>query len=102
MLISTNQGTVMSSKETQHKITLPPGGRLRRQAGPYDQATGSPRYSFQVLAPDDQAKRQVVDNSEVMGAPGRHFYVWDIKNNSTWPVFLTLTVDGVPVAPSQS
>ncbi len=37
------------------------------------------------------------DNSQIMGTPGKHFYVWDIKNGSTWPVFLTLTVDGVTV-----
>lgn len=92
----------MANDDNEHKICLPPGARFRRQAGPYDLESQSPRYSFQVSAPDEQAKRQVVDNSEVMGAPGRHFYVWDIKNNSTWPVFLTLTVDGVPVAPSQS
>ncbi|WMJ00162.1 hypothetical protein RBU55_01000 [Pseudomonas chlororaphis subsp. aurantiaca] len=87
----------MSSDENEHKITLPPGARFRRQAGSYDLDTGRPRYDVQVSAPDEQARCQVEDNSQIMGAPGRHFYVWDIKNGSTWPVVLTLIVDGVPV-----
>ena len=87
----------MSSDKNEHKITLPPGSRFRRQAGPYDLDTGRPRYAFQVIAPEEQARRQVEDNSQIMGTPGKHFYVWDIKNGSTWPVFLTLAVDGVRV-----
>jgi hypothetical protein len=59
--------------------------------------TSQPRYAFEVSAPDEQARRQVEDNSQIMGVAGRHFYMWDIKNGSSWPVFLTLTVDGVPV-----
>lgn len=87
----------MSSNKNEHKITLAPGSRFRRQAGPYNLDTGRPRYAVLVSAPDEQAQRQVEDNSQIMGSPGSHFYVWDIKNDSTWPVFLTLTVDGVPV-----
>ncbi len=87
----------MNKDKNDHKITLSPGSRFRRQAGPYDQETGRPRYAVQVSARDDQARLQVEDNSQVMGNPGRHFYVWDIKNGSTWPVLLTLTVDGVTV-----
>lgn len=87
----------MGSEKNLHKITLSPGDRFRRQAGPYDLDTGRPRYAVEVIAPDEQARRQVEDNSQIMSAPGRHFYVWDITNGSRWPVFLTLTVDGVPV-----
>lgn len=87
----------MSSDKNENKITLHPGSRFRQQAGPYDLDTGRPRYAVQVLAPDEQARRQVEDNSLIMGTPGKHFYVWDIKNGSTWPVFLTLTVDGVAI-----
>lgn len=87
----------MSSEKKEHKIILAPGSRYRRQAGPYNLDSGRPRYAFEVSAPDEQARRQVEDNSLIMGVPGSHFYVWDIKNGSSWPVFLTLTVDGVAV-----
>lgn len=86
----------MSSEKNEHKITLSPGSQFRRQAGPYDLDTGRPRYAVEVSAPDEQARLQVEDNSQIMGVPGMHFYVWDIKNGSSRPVFLTLTVDGVP------
>lgn len=86
----------MSIGTTDHRITLDPGARFRRQAGPYNLETRSPQYGVQVCARDEQARRQVEDSSQIMGVPGGHFYVWDIKNGSSWPVFLTLTVDGVP------
>lgn len=87
----------MSSDKNEQEIILAPGSRFRKQAGPYDLDTARPHYDVQINARDEQARRQVEDNSQIMGAPGRHFYVWDIKNGSTWPVFLTLTVDGVTV-----
>lgn len=87
----------MSSEESERQIILPPGGRFRRQAGPYHLDTGQPRYAFHVCGPDEQACRLVEDHSQIMGVPGNNFYVWDIKNLSTWPVFLTLSVDEVPV-----
>lgn len=92
----------MSSGTTDHKITLDPGARFRRHAGPYDLETRRPHYAVQVHALDEQARRQIEDNSQIMGVPGRHFYVWDIKNGSSWPVSLTLTVDGVPVGPDEN
>jgi len=87
----------MGRNKNEHTITLSPGARFRRQAGPYDLDSGLPRYVVEVSTPDEQARCQVEDNSQIMGAPGRHFYVWDITNGSIWPVLLTLTVDGVPV-----
>ncbi|MEE5177157.1 hypothetical protein V2K54_25940 [Pseudomonas alliivorans] len=85
----------MSIEKKERKITLSPGSRFRLQAGPYDPDTGQPRYAVEVSAPDEHSRRQVEDNSHIMGVPGSHFYVWDVTNGSSWPVFLTLTVDGV-------
>ena len=45
----------MSSDKNEHKTTLPPSTRFRRQAGPCDLDTGRPRYAVQVIAPDEQA-----------------------------------------------
>ncbi len=78
-------------------ITLPPGGRFRRHAGPYEPDTSLPRYSVEISGPDDHACSLVEDNCQVMGTPGNHFYVWDFKNCSAWPIFLTLIINGVPI-----
>ncbi|WP_421556764.1 hypothetical protein [Pseudomonas kitaguniensis] len=88
----------MANDTNEHTIILLPGGRFRLNAGPYDLETSRPRYAVQVRARDEHEQSKVEDNSLIMGPAGRHFYVWDVKNGSTWPVFLTLTVDGVPVA----
>lgn len=82
---------------TKAKIIIAPGGKFRRQAGPYDLKTHLPRYGFEVVAADADAQWQVVDGSQIMGHPDNHFWVWDIKNNSSMPVFIMLTKDGVPV-----
>lgn len=83
------------SSGTIDEITLDPGARFRRQAGPYNLESRRPHYAAQICARNEQARRQVEDNSQIMGVPERDFYVWDIKNGSSWPVLLTLTVDGV-------
>lgn len=82
---------------TKAKIHVKAGCRFRLQAGPYDPKTHLPRYSFDVVAPDADAKRRVVDESQPMGHAHNYFWVWDIKNNSTQDVFITLTKDGVPI-----
>ncbi|WP_150787403.1 hypothetical protein [Pseudomonas fluorescens] len=51
------------------KIELAPGGRFRREAGPYDLKTRLPRYDFEVVAADADALRRVVDDSQIMAQP---------------------------------
>ncbi|WP_205904797.1 hypothetical protein, partial [Pseudomonas viridiflava] len=53
--------------------------------------TSTPRYSFEVIAADDDARIRVSDNSQIMGVTGRHFFVWDITNNANTSVFVILT-----------
>lgn len=90
----------MNDENRTSKFELQPGGRLRRNAGEYDLKTRRPIYSFRVSAPDEQTVRLIEDNSQVMGTPGTHFYVWDIKNTSRQRVFITLTKDGEPIDPA--
>lgn len=79
--------------------TIEPGRTYRRQAGPYDVITKTPKYSFEVIAADDDARSRVIDNSQIMGMPDRHFFVWDITNNAHTAVFITLIKDGEPFDP---
>lgn len=88
---------------TKAKVHIEPGWSFRREAGPYDPKTHLPRYDFEVVAPDADAdadadaKRRVVDESHVMGHADNFFWIWDIKNNSTQDVFITLTKEGVQI-----
>ena len=86
------------SADSKHRIE--PGGKFYRQASPYDTTTRSPRYDFEVLAVDNSARYKVIDNSKIMGPPGRHFWVGDISNESHAPVFITLSKDGDPFDPA--
>ncbi|MBX4139561.1 hypothetical protein K1567_27120 [Pseudomonas sp. S5F11] len=80
-------------------ITILPGARFRLGAGPYDQATNTPRYSFEILAATDAMRHQVIDSSHLMGPEGKNFWVWDIVNESSMPVLITLTKNGTPFHP---
>lgn len=79
------------------RIPIEPGRRFRRHAGTYDLQNKSPLYSVEVVAPSPEAERQVSDDSEIMGSAGNHFWVWNIKNNSSSIVYVTLLKDGMPV-----
>lgn len=83
------------------KKRIEPGKKYRRQAGPYDVASSSPKYSFEVFTADKDAHTRVIDNSQIMGVTGRHFFVWDITNDSHTPVFIILTKNGEPFDPDQ-
>lgn len=80
-------------------ITILPGARFRLGAGAYDLVTKTPRYSFEILAATEGMRHQVIDNSQIMGPEGQHFWVWDIVNESSMPVFITLTKNGTPFHP---
>ncbi|MEE1991501.1 hypothetical protein QPL90_08250 [Pseudomonas syringae pv. syringae] len=60
--------------------------------------TNSPRYSFEVIAADEDALSHVIDNSQIMYG-GPVFFVWDITNHSHASVFIILTKDGEPFDP---
>jgi hypothetical protein len=76
-------------------LVIEPGGTYRRAAGPYNQATRTPLYEADVVAPDIDVKRQVQIESELMGSDGNCSWIWKCKNNSNWPVQLVLKVDGI-------
>ncbi|RYF68554.1 MAG: hypothetical protein EOO39_19225 [Cytophagaceae bacterium] len=59
-----------------------------------------PRYSFEFTAADEDTRPRVIDNSQAMGVPRRHFFVWDTTNDSHKPVYITLTRDGETFGPA--
>lgn len=80
---------------SNHTFELAPKGKTRYNAGAYDPKTRSPKYELEVLARDDVAYSQVEIEQFLMGKEGSNLWVWDIKNNSTWPIFVSITKDGV-------
>lgn len=84
---------------TEPNIKIQPGAKYRLNAGPYDVATRSPKYSFDVVTAIKGMQHQVIDKSHLMGPEGEHFWVYDITNESSMPVFITLTKNGTPFHP---
>ncbi len=76
-------------------LQVAPNSKARYNAGCYDPKAYSPKYGVEVLTPYQGVQSQVDINRVVMGSEGDHFLVFEIKNNSTWPVFLSATKDGV-------
>ncbi|EGR1985722.1 TPA: hypothetical protein GRI96_24895 [Vibrio parahaemolyticus] len=76
---------------------LGPKSKTRYNAGEYDPETFSPKYEIKVAARDDIARSQVEINQILMGNKGSRIWVWDITNNSTWPIFISIMKDGVLV-----
>jgi len=84
---------------TEPSVTIQPGKKFRLSAGPYDLTTKSPRYSFEISVAVEGMQYQVRDNSQIMGPEGRNFWVFDITNESSMPVTITLTKNGTPFHP---
>lgn len=67
--------------------------KTRYSAGPYDQASRSPQYAIEVIAPAEISGK--VDIRQfLMGPEGGRSWVWEIVNDSTWPVFIAIKKDG--------
>jgi hypothetical protein len=74
--------------------------KIRYAAGPYDKVGRSPHYEISW-----SIWKNETDNVEaeqfLMGKEGNYTWVWDIKNNSTWPAFITVKCDGVIIQRSK-
>ena len=80
-----------------YTFQLAPGAKTRHNAGSYDPNLYLPKYEIEVMTPDDFVRSKVQVNQVLMGTKGSHFLVFDIQNNSTWPVFIQVKKDGVLV-----
>lgn len=79
----------------EYTLMVDPRRSGRRNAGPYDPKTNTPRYEEAFDAPSPEARRSFHIESKVMGTEGNYLWVWEFRNDSTWPIFLTLKKDGV-------
>lgn len=82
--------------ETDYTFELPPGGKTRYNAGSYDPKTQTPRYAFAVSLPS-HVMHQFEFEQFLMGREDARLWVWDFRNKSTWPAFVSITKDGVLV-----
>ncbi len=81
------------SDEKDYTFCLMPGTKIRHNAGPFDTETRKPRYEIEINIPK-HARDQVEIEQFLMGNPENRMWVWDIKNKSTWPAFITIKKDG--------
>ncbi len=79
--------------EQNYTFQLAPGKSTRHPAGPYDQETHSPRYEIEISVPS-YVRHQIEVKQFLMGKEGSRIWVWDIKNNSTYPAFVIIKKDG--------
>lgn len=82
--------------ENDYTFVLMPGAKIRYNAGPYDQATHSPRYEIALSCPTHVA-HQIHEEQFLMGAEGHRIWMWAMENQSTWPVFVLVKKDGMLV-----
>ena len=82
----------MSEKE--YTFQLSPKSKTRYNAGPYNPKTRSPKYEIDYLCPTPESRNQIEVNQILMGHEDSHFLVWEIENNSTWPIFFSVKKDG--------
>ena len=80
--------------ECDYTFELFPGIKTRHVAGSYDQKKGTPRYTIDAMVPSD-AISLISISQFLMGKDGNRIWVWDIKNNSTWPAFIVVKKDGL-------
>jgi hypothetical protein len=82
--------------KVDYTFELQPGGKTRYPAGPYDQGTNSPKYTLEISAPE-HVRQQIEVKQSLVGTQSHTTWVWDIRNKSTWPVFVIIRKDGVLV-----
>ena len=80
-----------------YTFQLDAGVKTRFKVGSYDPISYLPKYDIEVITPHEEAKRKIEINPIIMGMEGSHFLVWEIKNDSAWPVYFNVKKDGVLV-----
>jgi hypothetical protein len=85
--------------ENQYSFVLDPGKKRRRIAGTYDVKSQRPHYEIDINVPE-HVRNQIEVNQILIGNEEYCQWAWDIKNNSSWPAFVTIKKDGVTVVDS--
>lgn len=80
-------------KELDYTFVLEPGQKTRFSAGTYDDKQRRPRYAIKVSVVP-QARNQIEINQFLLKTGDDYSWSWDIKNDSSWPAFFIVTVDG--------
>lgn len=79
--------------ERPNSYLLEPGRSHRCNAGSYDIRTGKPAYRIHVSVPS-HVRHQVKQEQFLIRTGDGHLWIWDVKNESSWPAVITVTRDG--------
>ena len=81
------------SDEKDYSFCVLPGNKTRHIAGPFDRKDRTPHYEIEIDVPE-HVRSQVEVKQFVVGTSENCEWAWDIRNNSTYPVFVTIKKDG--------
>lgn len=82
------------ASEIEYSFLLGPGKRIRKIAGQYDVKLHKPHYEIEINVLE-HVRNQIEINQVLVGDEEYCQWAWDIKNNSTWPAFITIKKDGI-------
>jgi hypothetical protein len=81
------------ANEKDYRFCLIPGSKTRHVAGPPCVKNRIPHYEIEIDVPS-HVRDKVEVKQFLLGTPKNCQWAWDLKNNSTWPAFVTIKKDG--------
>lgn len=81
-----------------YTLLLSPGGKTRHAVGPYDKENHTPLYTIEIGVPS-HVKHEVEVKQFLLQFGKEYQWTYDIHNTSSWPAFITIRKDGVPLPP---
>ena len=79
-----------------YTFRMKPNTKFRYIAGEYNINTKKPEYRISISAPSHE--RDFVNIKQILlGDKNYCNWGWDIHNNSSWEIFVTITKDGIPI-----
>lgn len=85
--------------DNTYTLCLSPGGKTRYAAGPYDKENQKPIYTIEIGVPSHVKHEVEVKQSLLQFADG-YQWTYDLHNTSSWPAFIIIYKDGVPLPQS--
>ena len=89
------------TKTKNYSFKISPNTNDRYIAGEYNIKTKQPKYRLNINVPE-HVLEQVVINQFLLGDKNYCEWGWDIHNNSSWIIFVTVKKDGIPIYENNS
>jgi len=77
--------------ERDYSLMLAAGRETTINAGEYDRKRQRPAYSLTISSP---FRHEIQEEQFLVPTADGHLWTWRVKNNSSWPAFIIVTIDG--------